>query len=128
MINIPESILDVESRGLYVLGNTAIAKKEYDRADSLFTLSLRILPHPDTYYNRAVCRRRMNDFSGYCVDLASAANMSNPGSAIAANAMERNFFMLLRLHKELICRQLSDNCRFCMLEVLLSSSERKKFS
>jgi len=77
---IPENILDVESRGLYDLGNTAFAKKEYDRADSLFTMSLRILPHPDTYYNRAVCRRRMNDFSGYCVDLASAANMRDKES------------------------------------------------
>ncbi len=68
------------SQKLYDLGNAAFAKKEYDKADSLFTTSLKILPHPDTYYNRAVCRRRMNDFSGYCVDLASAANMRDKES------------------------------------------------
>lgn len=76
----PDNILDNESKVYYDLGNTAFAKKEYDMADSLFTVSLKILPHPDTYYNRAVCRRRMNDFSGYCVDLASAANMRDKES------------------------------------------------
>ncbi len=77
---VPENSLDKESRRIYDLGNAAFARKEYDKADSLFTESLKMVPHPDTYYNRAVCRRRMNDFSGYCVDLASAANMSDKES------------------------------------------------
>ncbi|MDF2447616.1 MAG: TonB family protein [Bacteroidota bacterium] len=75
-----DNILDVESKGLYDLGNIAFSEKQFDRADSLFTLSLKIWPHPDTYFNRAVCRRRMNDFSGYCIDLSAAANMNDKES------------------------------------------------
>jgi len=58
---------------LYDKGNASFARKDYRTADSLFTLSLNIAPHPDSYYNRAVCRRQLNDFKGYCLDLKSAS-------------------------------------------------------
>lgn len=57
---------------LYDKGNAAISRKDYRTADSLFTLSLNLEPHPDSYYNRAVCRRQLQDFKGYCLDLLSA--------------------------------------------------------
>lgn len=65
------------SKKLYDLGNIEFSKKNYDRADSLFTESVKLVPHPDTYYNRAVCKKRMNDFGGYCTDLAAAANLKD---------------------------------------------------
>lgn len=69
-----------ESKELYDLGNVAFSQKDYKKADSLFTLSLNILPHPDTYYNRAVCRNKLNNFSGYCTDLAAAASLNDKES------------------------------------------------
>lgn len=66
-----------ESKELFDSGNIAFAKLDYEKADSLFSLSLKLMPHPDTYYNRAVCRRKMNNFSGYCVDLGGASNMGD---------------------------------------------------
>jgi TonB family protein len=62
---------------LYDAGNEAFASKDYHIADSLFTLSLDLEPHPDSYYNRAVCRRKMNDFKGYCLDLEEAAELND---------------------------------------------------
>lgn len=62
---------------LYDKGNAAFARKDYRTADSLFTLSLNIVPHPDSYYNRAVCRRQLNDFKGYCLDLNSASELGD---------------------------------------------------
>ena len=62
---------------LYDAGNSSFANKDYRTADSLFTLSLELEPHPDAYYNRAVCRRRMNDLKGYCLDLEGAAELND---------------------------------------------------
>lgn len=59
---------------LYDQGNLELTKKNYRVADSLFTLSLNISPHPDTYFNRAACRRKMNDFKGYCQNIGGAAS------------------------------------------------------
>lgn len=65
---------------LYDRGNAAVARKDYRTADSLFTLSLNLAPHPDSYYNRAVCRRQLNDFKGYCLDLNSASELGDDES------------------------------------------------
>lgn len=67
---------------LYDRGNAAVARKDYRTADSLFTLSLNLAPHPDSYYNRAVCRRQLNDFKGYCLDLNSASDLGDRESNI----------------------------------------------
>ncbi|MDF2451497.1 MAG: TonB family protein [Bacteroidota bacterium] len=75
--NIANAQIADESRALYDQGNIAFSQKEYKKADSLFTLSLLILPHPDTYYNRAVCRRKLNDFAGYCTDLGASAGLND---------------------------------------------------
>ncbi len=63
------------SQIFYDKGNIAFAKKDYKTADSLFSLSLNLEPHPDSYYNRAVCRRQLNDIKGYCLDLLNAADL-----------------------------------------------------
>lgn len=65
---------------LYDRGNAAVARKDYRTADSLFTLSLDIAPHPDSYYNRAVCRRQLKNFNGYCLDLNAAAKFGDTES------------------------------------------------
>lgn len=59
---------------LYDKGNVELTKKNYRTADSLFSLSLKLSPHPDTYFNRAACRIKLKDFKGYCQDIGSAAN------------------------------------------------------
>lgn len=65
------------SKKYYDKANIAFAKQDYKLADSLFTLSINLLPHPDSYYNRAVCRRKLNDAKGYCLDLLSASNLGD---------------------------------------------------
>lgn len=65
---------------LYDKGNAAVARKDYRTADSLFTLSLNLVPHPDSYFNRAVCRRQLNDFKGYCLDLSAAGDLGDKES------------------------------------------------
>ena len=65
---------------LYDRGNAAFARKDFRTADSLFTLSLNLAPHPDSYYNRAVCRRQLNDIKGYCLDLNSASELGDEES------------------------------------------------
>ena len=62
---------------LYDAGNSAFAKNDYRKADSLFTLSLDLEPHPDAYYNRAVCRRKLGDSKGYCMDMRAASKIGD---------------------------------------------------
>ncbi len=66
-----------KSETLYDKGNAAVKRKDYRTADSLFTLSLNLVPHPNSYYNRAVCRRQLNDFKGYCIDLLAATSFDD---------------------------------------------------
>ena len=61
----------------YDKGNAAVSRKDYRTADSLFTLSLNLEPHPDGYYNRAVCKRQLKDFKGYCLDMLSASKLGD---------------------------------------------------
>jgi hypothetical protein len=61
----------------YDRGNKAIQEKNYPLADSMFTISLKYLRHPDTYYNRAAVRKKMGNMKGYCIDLGNAANMKD---------------------------------------------------
>jgi TonB family protein len=82
---------------LYDKGNAAVASKDYRTADSLFTLSLNIAPHPDSYYNRAVCRRQLKDFKGYCLDLNSASLF---GDKEASNLYSRQCIKLDTVYKK----------------------------
>lgn len=82
---------------LYDRGNAAVARKDYRTADSLFTLSLNLAPHPDSYYNRAVCRRQLKDFKGYCLDLNSASLF---GDKEASNLYSRQCIKLDTVYKK----------------------------
>lgn len=62
----------------YNLGVAAFTKKDYKKADSLFTLSLSKQEHIETYYQRALCRKNLANFNGYCVDLGSAYALGDP--------------------------------------------------
>lgn len=61
----------------YNMGNAAFAQKNYKKADSLFTLSISLQPHPDTYFNLAACKKKLDDFEGYCINLGGAMNMGD---------------------------------------------------
>jgi TonB family protein len=52
-------------------------QQKYKVADSLFTLSNNFEPHKDTYYSRAICRLKMKNKDGYCMDLLSANIMGD---------------------------------------------------
>ncbi len=57
----------------YEMGLMAFNEKNYRRADSLYTVSLMIKQHLDSYYNRALARAMLNDTKGYCEDICAAA-------------------------------------------------------
>jgi len=61
----------------YELGLKAFNDKQYKKADSLYSLSLNIKMHPDTYYNRALTRMKLNNKQGYCEDICRAATMGD---------------------------------------------------
>lgn len=62
---------------LFNNGVDTFDKNDFKTADSLFTLSIALDPNPDTYFNRAVCRKKLNDFTGYCIDLGSATALGD---------------------------------------------------
>lgn len=64
----------------YNAGNTAVSDKQYELADSLFTLSLDLKPTADTYYNRAVVRKKLNNMTNYCLDIGSASALDDKES------------------------------------------------
>ena len=57
----------------YNAANLATSNKQYELADSLYTLSLSLVPNLDTYYNRAIVRKKMNKMSDYCSDIGNAS-------------------------------------------------------
>lgn len=64
----------------YNAGNTAVSNKQYELADSLFTLSLNLKPTADTYYNRASVRKKLNKMNDYCSDIGSASALDDKES------------------------------------------------
>jgi len=62
---------------LYQAGLKAYDNNDYKKADSLYTLSLKLLPHADTYYNLAITKRMLKDFCGFCDNLSKAANIGD---------------------------------------------------
>ena len=57
---------------LYNLGMQKFQIEKYKAADSLFTLSINLLPQADTYYNLALTKMRLNDTCGYCENMKNA--------------------------------------------------------
>lgn len=60
--------------------NEAVAlynRKEYAKADSLFTVSLKIREDRDAYFSRALCRGKMANKNGYCLDLGEASSLAD---------------------------------------------------
>lgn len=60
---------DVFSNQYYNEGLKAFNNEDYRLADSLFSLSILYNPSADAYFNRALSKKQLNDFSGYCLDL-----------------------------------------------------------
>jgi hypothetical protein len=51
--------------------------KKYKAAESLFTLSAEILPHPDTFYNLALTKYNLKDTCGFYKDVKLASLYGN---------------------------------------------------
>jgi len=49
--------------------------QNFRQADSLFSLSVKLDPSAETFYNRALCRGKMANKNGYCLDLAKATEL-----------------------------------------------------
>jgi len=78
-INISNSKPGEESRSLkyYQEGNKAANIGQLLLADSLYTLSINLEPNHDTYFNRAIVRRKLKDINGYCLDLGSSSSLND---------------------------------------------------
>ena len=61
-------------------GNIAVNKEQYQLADSLFTLSIKLKATADTYYNRAAVRKKLNRMADYCSDIGLAASLNDQES------------------------------------------------
>lgn len=65
---------------LYNKGVEAYNIKQYSVADSLFALSLQMQVDGDTYFSRALCRGKMADQTGYCMNLANGTALNHAGA------------------------------------------------
>lgn len=71
------AILGQTAEELYLAGSKALQKNQFLKADSLFTLSLNIDSHLDSYLNRAIARNKMGRGQGYCEDLRTGAALGD---------------------------------------------------
>lgn len=58
---------------------------QYRLADSLFSVSIQLEAHPDSYYSRAICRKKLGLDSLYCRDLCNAALLRDQESSALFN-------------------------------------------
>jgi len=72
---------------LYNKGVEAFEKEEYKTADSLFTASIKLEPHPDTYFNLAATKNKLGDHCGFCDNLLEA---SNCGDSVTVEIYRKN--------------------------------------
>lgn len=61
----------------YEMGLKAFNQGKIRSADSLYSLSIKISKHPDTYYNRSIARSILRNTEGYCEDLCHAAALGD---------------------------------------------------
>ncbi|MDF2436059.1 MAG: hypothetical protein K0Q95_435 [Bacteroidota bacterium] len=61
----------------YEEGNKAANMGRLALADSLYTVSINISPDNNSYFNRAVVRKKMHDQKGYCLDLGTASGLND---------------------------------------------------
>lgn len=80
ILNINLNAQSDKSLEYYNAGNTAVSNRQYELADSLFTLSLNLKPAADTYFNRATVRKKLNKMSDYCSDIGSASALDDKES------------------------------------------------
>ena len=63
---------------LYNLGVNYLGKNEFRAADSIFTLALEAGDkNKDTYFDRALARKKLGNTCGFCVDMISAAELGD---------------------------------------------------
>lgn len=79
LINISKHFKGQENLSLkyFEEANKATHSGQLLLADSLYTLSLALERHKDTYFNRAIVRKRLNRTADYCLDLGSASSMND---------------------------------------------------
>jgi hypothetical protein len=65
------------TNNLYNEGLKYFNLKEYKKADSLFTISLLFNPHKDTYFNRAICQKKLLHIENYCHNLSMAVMLGD---------------------------------------------------
>lgn len=58
-------------------GFNAFQFRKFKMADSLFSLSIKIRPSIDAYFNRAASRERLGSKKGFCEDISEAAKLGD---------------------------------------------------
>jgi len=61
-------------------GVEAYNKADYNKADSLFTVAIRIVPFREAFYNRAFAKKELGKMKEYCNDLRVASYLCNDSS------------------------------------------------
>jgi len=61
----------------FIKGNIALENSEFQKADSLLTISIEKLETPDAYFNRAIARLGIADYEGSCSDWYIMDNVFN---------------------------------------------------
>ncbi len=59
----------INATKFYDQGGLAFEKGNYKLADSLYSLALDFHPYRNAYFNRAVCRQKLGDIRGFCIDI-----------------------------------------------------------
>jgi TonB family protein len=62
---------------LFEKGVKAFEQKDFKLADSLFTLSAKIEPHQDTYFNLAAVKNELGDRCGFCENIDKSIALGN---------------------------------------------------
>jgi hypothetical protein len=78
IVNTNNEVSDInQAIKFYDEGNKATSMGNLILADSLYTLSIKIAPDNNAYFNRAVVRNKMHDIKGYCLDLGTASGLND---------------------------------------------------
>ncbi len=75
----------------YNKGLEALQNEDCFVADSLFNISLKLLPHQDTYFNKALARNCQDDYGGFCYFMKMAELMGDEEAKLIFESRCSNF-------------------------------------
>ena len=61
----------------YTRGEFLFKNNRFKEADSIYTIAINVSPNADLYFNRAVCKQKLGNLNGFCLDLHAASNLGD---------------------------------------------------